>query len=113
MSNTVIKFGTSGWRAVIAEEFTLNNLKRAAHAAARHARDNKDYGFKGDEYRLNLKNGKAKAPSAPLAVIGCDTRYMSEEFARNAAEVFAAEGVNVLFSPGETPTPVVAWTVMR
>jgi phosphomannomutase len=111
--NTGIKFGTSGWRARIAEDFTYQNLKRVTHAIAKHIKNNKDYGVKGEEYLLYLKNRKVTPPKMPPVVIGYDTRYLSEVYARIAAESLIAENIPVIFSPIETPTPVVAWEVIK
>ena len=111
MATPNIRFGTSGWRGIIAEDFTLTSLRRITHAAAEHIRENREYGYKGEEYLLHLKTNGVVPPRIPQVVIGYDTRYLSEEFAKNAAEAFAAEGFNVLFSEGESPTPVTAWTV--
>ena len=113
MATANIKFGASGWRAVIAEDFTLVNLRRVTHAVAEHIRENREYGYKGEEYLLHLKNSGRAAPKVQHVVVGYDTRYLSEEFARNAAQAFAAEGLTVLFSNMDVPTPVVAWTVMK
>ena len=113
MATPNIKFGTSGWRAVIAEDFNLTNLRRVTHAAAEHIRENREYGYKGEEYLLHLKDHGKTPPKIPHVAIGYDTRYMSEEFAKNVAEAFAAEGFSTLLSDIEAPTPVVAWTVMN
>ncbi|MBU2573020.1 MAG: phosphoglucomutase/phosphomannomutase family protein [Elusimicrobia bacterium] len=113
MATATIKFGASGWRAVIAEDFTLSNLRRVTHAAAEHIRENREYGYKGEEYLLHFETNGKPSPKIPHVAIGCDTRYMSEEFAKNAAEAFAAEGFCALLSDAEAPTPVTAWTVMN
>ncbi len=113
MATQNIKFGTSGWRAIIGEDFTLPTLRRVSHAAAEHVKENKEYGYKGEEYPLSLKKAGKPAPKTPRIIVGYDTRYMSEDFARNAAEAIAAEGITVVFANCETPTPVVAWEVMR
>jgi alpha-D-glucose phosphate-specific phosphoglucomutase len=88
----VIRFGTSGWRAVIAEEFTLANVRRVAGAIASHL---------------------AAARIARKGVfIGYDTRFMSDRFAREAATVLAGRGVPVALSPAPVPTPVVAFAIV-
>ena len=104
-----IKFGTSGWRAVISEEFTFPNLRKVAYGVAGHVRDNPDFGFHSPDY-LELFKGES-APLIPSVVVGCDTRYLSEEFARETAEVLAANGVKTYLSKEEVPTPVVAWAI--
>jgi alpha-D-glucose phosphate-specific phosphoglucomutase len=88
----VIHFGTSGWRAVIAEEFTLANVRRVATAIASHL----------------AGTGAARKG----VFIGYDTRFMSDRFAREAAEVLAGLGVPVALSPAPVPTPVVAFAIV-
>lgn len=89
----MIRFGTDGWRAIIADEFTFENLRYVALATARYL--------------------KTLAPSRPSAVIGYDTRFLSREFAREVARVFASEGINVYFSFHYTTTPQVSYTTRQ
>lgn len=112
MATANIKFGPAGWRAIIADKFNISTLRRLAHAAAEHLRENREYGYKSEEYLLHLKNSGRSAPKLPHVVLAYDTRYFSAEFARTAAEAFAAEGLNVVMSASETPTPAAAWAVM-
>jgi len=84
-----IKFGTDGWRAVIAEEFTIDNLLKVAQAHAEH---------------LKKKNGKK-------VIVGYDTRFMSEEFAAVVAEVFVSNGFSVILSRGHCTTPALSLAV--
>jgi len=86
-----IKFGTDGWRAVIAEDFTFANVRACAQGVA-------DY-LKGA--------GTAKAS----IVIGYDTRFGSGEFAAASAEVLAGNGIRVFLLPRPAPTPVTSYTV--
>ncbi|MFA7247652.1 MAG: phosphoglucomutase/phosphomannomutase family protein, partial [Dehalococcoidia bacterium] len=86
-----IKFGTDGWRAVIAEDFTFDNVRACAQGVA-------DF--------LNLA-GTAKSS----IVIGYDTRFGSEEFAAASAEVLAGNGIRVFLLPRPAPTPVTSYTV--
>jgi alpha-D-glucose phosphate-specific phosphoglucomutase len=89
----MIRFGTSGWRAVIAEEFTVANVRRVASAIADHL---------------------ASTGTASKGVfVGFDTRFLSDRFAREAAAVLAARGVPVSLSPAPVPTPVVAFAIVR
>ncbi|HEY2380884.1 MAG TPA: phosphoglucomutase/phosphomannomutase family protein [Terriglobia bacterium] len=88
-----IKFGTDGWRAIIAEEFTFENVRRAAQATA-------DY-FKTVE-------GPEQA-----VLVGFDVRFQSAAFARAAAEVFAANGFRVVMLDRPYPTPYVSFEVRR
>jgi len=88
-----IQFGTDGWRAVIADDFTFTNVARVAQAAA-------DYG------RLHPPAGSARR-----IVVGYDRRFLSDQFARHAAEVFAGNGFEVLLTDRPTPTPAVSLAV--
>jgi alpha-D-glucose phosphate-specific phosphoglucomutase len=87
-----IKFGTDGWRAVIAQDFTFENVRSCAQGVA-------DY----------LKEAGLAARGL---VIGYDTRFASEDFAAAAAEVVAASGIKVYLSPRAAPTPVVSYGVL-
>ena len=86
-----IKFGTDGWRGLIADDFTFANLRRAAQGTA--------------EYLLSRS-------SAPLAVVGYDCRFASEQFAQTVAEIFAANGVRSVVFDRPSPTQVASWTVV-
>src|SRR5215216_790513 len=88
-----INFGTDGWRAVIAEDFTFANVARVAQATA-------------DFWNANPPAGAKK-----LAVIGYDRRFFSDRFANTTAEVFAANDFSVLLTPSPTPTPSVSFAV--
>lgn len=96
----------------MAEDFTSANLVKVAHCISYHIKSNADYGFGGEEYKRSVKNVRS-APKIPTVVIGYDTRYLSEEFAREAAEAFASNGISVILSDREAPTPSVAWAVME
>lgn len=86
-----IRFGTDGWRAVIAEDFTFANVRLVARAIARYVKE------AGLEERG--------------VVIGYDNRFLSERFAAAAAEVLAGSGVPCWLTVEATPTPVVAYAV--
>jgi alpha-D-glucose phosphate-specific phosphoglucomutase len=86
-----IKFGTDGWRGVIAEDFTFDNVRLCAQAVA--------------EY---LKQEKLDRPAL---VIGYDTRFGSEDFAAAAAEVLAGNDIRVHLCLKPVPTPVVSYTI--
>ena len=87
-----IKFGTDGWRGVIAEDYTFDNLRRAAQGFASYL----------------LEKGK----QGQWVVVGHDKRFDSENFAAAAAEVLAGNGLNVYLTDGATPTPVIAFAVV-
>lgn len=94
-SLATIKFGTDGWRAVIAEEYTFQNVERVAQAYA-------DY----------LKNSSSKLVTGEqLVVIGFDRRFLSEQFARRAAEVLAGNNIHIALFDEAVPTPLVSWAV--
>jgi len=106
----MIKFGTSGWRGVVSDEFTFANVRRVTHAAAGSVKESPEVGYNSDEYRQFLTG---EAPSrVPTVVIGYDTRFLSEEFAREVAAVFASDGVRTLLSATDLPTPAAAWAVL-
>ncbi|HXQ25352.1 MAG TPA: phosphoglucomutase/phosphomannomutase family protein [Candidatus Acidoferrales bacterium] len=88
-----IKFGTDGWRGVIAEDFTYANVRKVAHAIARYV-------------------VRAEKPGSGV-VVGYDTRFGSERFARVAAEAVAATGIPVWLSADACPTPAVSLLVRQ
>ncbi len=90
-NKTNIKFGTDGWRAVIADEFTFTNVRICTQGVA-----------------LYLKEALLEGAGM---VIGYDTRFQSAEFARTAAEVLAGNGIKVYLSDRAVPTPVVSFAV--
>ena len=88
-----IKFGTSGWRGVIADDFTVARVRVATQAIADHlaAQGLKDKGV----------------------VVGYDTRFLSERFAAEAVRVLAANGIRSFLSNRDVPTPAVAFEIIR
>ena len=88
-TDTTIKFGTGGWRAVIGEGYTLANLRRLSQAIANEATRQGTYS-KG-------------------IVIGGDRRFLSRESAEAAAEVFAGNNIPVRLLPEDVPTPLVTF----
>ncbi len=88
-----IKFGTSGWRGILAEDFTLENVRIVTQAIA-------------DFLRAEKCAGQG-------LVIGHDSRFMGERFARETARVLAGSGVPVFICKDDTPTPVIAYEIMR
>jgi len=92
MAASPIKFGTSGWRGIIAEDFTFASVRVAVAAIAEHVR-----------------SGNPQ----PTLLVARDTRFFSEEFARTAAAVLAEHGVGVLLCSAAVPTPAVAYEIRR
>jgi phosphomannomutase len=90
---TPIKFGTDGWRAVIADDYTFENVRRVAGAIASYVLKHED-------------------PSRGL-IVGYDTRFGSPGFARATAEVLAAAGIPVRLSNDYVPTPAVSYGVKK
>lgn len=88
-----IKFGTDGWRGVIAEDYTFLNVRRCAQGFANFLRD---FGHKDED-----------------VVIGYDRRFHSENFAAAAAEVMAGNGFGVWLTETATPTPVIAHAIVE
>ncbi len=88
---TPIKFGTSGWRGVIADDFTFANVRLAVAAIAEHVKS------------------KGKKPTI---LVGYDTRFYSEEFSQLAVGILQQHGVHTLLCDTFTPTPAVAYEIM-
>jgi phosphomannomutase len=86
-----IKFGTDGWRAVIADDFTFENVRRVAGAIASYVLKHED-------------------PNRGV-VVGYDTRFGSRSFARTAAEILAGAGIPVKLSSDYAPTPAISYAV--
>ena len=87
-----IGFGTDGWRGVIAEDYTFDNVRRATQGFASYL----------------AEQGK----QGQWVVVGHDKRFASENFAMATAEVLAGNGFNVYLTDGATPTPVIAFAVV-
>ncbi|MGB8992664.1 MAG: phosphoglucomutase/phosphomannomutase family protein [Desulfobaccales bacterium] len=88
---TEIKFGTSGWRGILAEDFTFANARLVCQGIADYLQQ--------------------EGLTAQGVVIGYDTRFLSEAFAATAAEVMAGNGITSHFTTRDCPTPVVSWAV--
>ena len=91
MSKAQIKFGTSGWRAVLAEGFTHENVRRAVSGIARYV--------------------VSKKPSGARVIVARDPRYMGETFVDIAAQVLRGYGVTPLVVPEVAPTPAISYAV--
>jgi alpha-D-glucose phosphate-specific phosphoglucomutase len=88
-----IKFGTSGWRGIIARDFTFDNVRLATQGIA-------DY-----------LNSSPVTRHSSLVILGYDTRFLAREFSLAAAEVLAANGLTPLLCNRDTPTPVIAHNI--
>src|SRR5256714_10693305 len=86
-----IKFGTDGWRGVVADDFTFGNVRRVAQATAK--------------YMKSRSND-------PLAIVGYDCRFASEDFAQAVSSVFASNGIKTLVFDRPSPTQVASWSVI-
>jgi phosphomannomutase len=95
-----IHFGTDGWRAVIADTFTFNNLRLVAQAVA-------------DAVSAGDWSGPANGPAFDprLMVVGFDTRFLSDRFAVEVARVLAANGFRVMLTHADAATPMVSYAV--
>ncbi|HEU4594114.1 MAG TPA: phosphoglucomutase/phosphomannomutase family protein [Pyrinomonadaceae bacterium] len=104
-----IKFGTDGWRALIADDFTFANVERVTQAYAEHV--NLQRPLNSAATGTNAAHDSTASPSKPRVVVGYDRRFLSEGFARRASEVLAGNGVEVAAFDGDVPTPLVSWAV--
>lgn len=87
-----ISFGTDGWRAIIAEQFTFANVERVAYASG-----------------LYIKETYYKNGAKPPVLIGYDTRFLADKFAWRTAEVLLGMGIEAKITNRDVPTPVIAW----
>ncbi len=119
-----IKFGTDGWRAVIARDYTFENVERVAQAYADFLLADKkqslveglvDVGqiskLEGEEGLFTKVIGQALASATPLVILGYDRRFLSEMFAQRAAEVLAGNGIKISLFNEAAPTPLISWAV--
>jgi len=91
VNEPVIKFGTDGWRAQIADDYTFASVRRCAQGFASYL--------------------QSKKLAEQGVIIGYDKRFHSENFAAACAEVLAAGGIRVWLTDGPTPTPVISYAV--
>ena len=89
---TQIKFGTSGWRAVMADEFTFANVRRAVNGIARHVASEK-------------KNGKI--------IVGRDPRFLGETLCAMASDILSSYGITPLVIAEPAPTPAISYAVIQ
>src|SRR5438067_12314520 len=90
---TQIKFGTSGWRAVMAEEFTFENVRRAVTGIARYV--------------------KSQKASGARVFVGRDPRFLGETFCSLAAEILSAHSIIPLVIGDAAPTPAISYAVIH
>jgi phosphoglucomutase len=90
---TQIKFGTSGWRAIVAEEFTFENIRRAVNGVARYV--------------------SSKRPSGARIIVGRDPRFLGEAFTATAAEILCRHGITPLLIANDAPTPAISYAVIH
>ncbi len=101
MKAPVIKFGTSGWRGIIARDFTFDNVRVAAQAI-------------GQYLLAELANPASPIHGRkPVLIMGHDTRFMGPEFTRETAEILAASGIEPLLCERDAPTPVISYTIRK
>jgi alpha-D-glucose phosphate-specific phosphoglucomutase len=90
-----IKFGTDGWRAVISDTFTFNNLRLVAQAIADYVRN---------------EGGNGREPEV---IIGFDTRFLSDRYATEVARVMAGNGIVAWLTRADAPTPAISYSVVE
>lgn len=88
-----IKFGTSGWRAIVAEEFTFANIGRAVNGIARYVTSQKASGAR--------------------IIVGRDPRFLGETFCSQAADILASYGITPLVISDAVPTPAISYAVIH
>ena len=87
---TAIRFGTSGWRAIVADEFTVANIRLAVAGIAAYVKTQ---------------------PEPHRVLVGRDPRFLGESFVAEAARVLAGAGVTPIVIPEAAPTPAIAYAV--
>src|ERR1700730_13508584 len=90
---TQIRFGTSGWRAVMAEEFTFANVRRAVNGIARYV--------------------KSQRPQGARVIVGRDPRFLGETFCSMASEILGSHGITPLVIAEAAPTPAISYAVIH
>ena len=93
---TQIKFGTSGWRAIIADEFTLENARRAVTGIARY-----------------VASQPPQTTQSAKIIVGRDPRFLGETLVAMAADVLSAHGITPLVIADAAPTPAIAYAVTQ
>ena len=91
--NAIIRFGTDGWRALIARDYTFENIRKVAEAISTYLHD----------HQLNSQS----------IIIGYDSRFGSYAFACEVAEVMSSRGIEALISDSIVPTPAVSYNIIQ
>ena len=104
----MIRFGTSGWRGIIAEDFTFATVRAVARAIADHLLSGRGSRVPGPG---SIDPELATRDSELAVVVGYDTRFLSEAFAAACVRVLAAAGIRSHLVGRPTPTPVLALAV--
>src|SRR5471030_2394187 len=94
-----IKFGTSGWRGIIAQDFTFENVRLATQGIANYLNSE----IRNEQAAFHFRN--------PIVIVGHDTRFLARDFALAVCEVLAANDLTPLLCNRDTPTPVIANTI--
>ena len=98
-----IHFGTDGWRAVISDTFTFDNLRIVAQAIADAV---------ASEHWDKLGNGELE-PDRKKIIVGFDTRFLSDRYAGEVSRVLAANGFTVMLAHADAPTPAISYAVKQ
>ena len=93
MTENPVRFGTDGWRAIIGEEFTFDNVRACAQAIS-------------DHFAATYGTGRH-------VVVGYDTRFLSDEFAMAVARVVAGNGFRVQLADRPSPTPALSYRIIE
>jgi phosphomannomutase len=96
-----IKFGTDGWRGMIARDFTFENVRRVAQAIADYIKDEQ------------AKVGRKKTPLSGPMIVGYDKRFQSDAFAREIVQVLEANQLKPVLMAESLPTPAVSWMTKK
>jgi len=101
---TQIKFGTDGWRGIIADDFTFENVRLVTQAIC-------DYLKTSQQSTVNSQQSRPTSGSQLKLVVGYDTRFLSQEFAKACTEILVANDISVYFHEEPRPTPMVAFAI--
>ncbi len=128
----MIQFGTSGWRSIIADDFTFANVRKVVQAIADHllsssstaasgvphhsagGQPSRDLVVGGGSIAMGPRQRRSGATIHVMkpVIVGYDTRFLSPEFAQTAADILVKNGIPVLFSKTFVPTPVVSYSII-